>query len=335
MAPRRKRQRLLEGPESATSAQGPSTAASEQMATSELTGSEPVAARAAAANSRSTNESSSTLRDGSGQLPLQELRETIKEMVSEAVENAVQGTWLRQERGQEPLMMGEMSREGEETAVFEGTSTNWPVSQSLRQKILSHKYVDMKAMLGAHELPGGMEAERQYLVAEDGKISYKTRRTGVVSVTLWAKAFVRYARVYCSGYPEEAVNMLGYMSTVLSLTDRGLGTAWKDYDESFRQAKELDPAAYPWAKSSSNIWMESVARGLGSTPAGGRQNALPRTSGPVGFRHCFGYNSPQGCQRPSCAYIHHCSRCKGGHPATSCVAAAAGAGRPQQGPLRR
>ena len=252
MAPRRKKQRLREGPETTTSAQGPSTAASEQMATSELTGSEPVATRAAAGNSRNTSDSSSTPRDGEGQLPLQELRETIKEMVSEAVENAVQGTWFRQERGQEPLMMGEMSREGEETAVFDGTSTNWPVSQSLRQKILSHKYVDMKVMLGAHGLPGGIEEERQYLVAEDGKISYKTRRTGVVSVT-WAKAFVRYARVYCSEYPEEAVNMLGYMSTVLSLTGRGLGTAWKDYDESFRKVKELKPAAYPWAKSSSNI----------------------------------------------------------------------------------
>ena len=64
---------------------------------------------------------------------------------------------------------------------------------------------------------------------------------------------------------------LSYMSTVMDLTRIGLGTAWKDYDESFRKAREVSPAAYPWDRPPQMLWMGAVASGVATSQAPDRR----------------------------------------------------------------
>ena len=256
----------------------------------------------------------------------QQLRDVVKEVVAEALTSLIPGTLARDQPPAEEYQR--------ECGVEAGATNQFPVSSLLRQKILSHKYVEMRAMLGSHELPGGGEEENHLVVTEDGRVTARTRQGAVSSVNLWTRAFIRYGMVYSSGYPEEAASLLGYMNTVLSLSGKGLAMAWRDYDESFRKARELDPASHPWDKSSAPIWMESVARGLGSVPSTSRRifPPAPPVRQPT-FRLCYDFNHAQGCQRPSCIYVHRCSRCSGGHPITRCTGnAAATRGRALPGP---
>ena len=44
---------------------------------------------------------------------------------------------------------------------------HWAVAPSLRQKFLAHRNVNIKALLGSHELLG--EGEEKLMVAEDGR----------------------------------------------------------------------------------------------------------------------------------------------------------------------
>ena len=260
----------------------------------------------------------------------EQLRGPIQDMVSQAVTQAMQGT--SHEQGRVPDFSSAGDIEEAMPVTRSGTGDCWPVPSSLRQKILGHKFVDMKALLGAHEIPGGAEEERPLVLSADGQISYLTRRGGALSIQLWARAFTRFANVYCSVYPEEAVGLLRYLSTVLNLSGSGLGGAWREYDESFRRAREVDPAAHPWDTVATPLWMESMARGLGSTPVnGGRPAATATTYRAGGFRQCFAYNSGRGCQRPGCGFIHRCSSCRGMHPVAKCPGDGAGRGRLQAG----
>ena len=78
------------------------------------------------------------------------------------------------------------------------------ISASVKQKKVSHKYVDLKTLLLPSERPSGRD-ERQYLVAEGGRIALgPTPRTDDLSVSCWVKAFLRYSNIYTADYPEEA-----------------------------------------------------------------------------------------------------------------------------------
>ena len=213
------------------------------------------------------------------------------------------------------------------------------VSASIRQKIVSHKYVDLKMLLLPNERPSGND-ERQYLVAEGGRIALgPTPRTDDLSVNGWVKGFLRYANIYIADYPEEARSILGYMSTVMDLTRKGLGTAWRDYDESFRKAREMSPEEYPWDRPPQMLWMGAVASGVaafrGEDRSGGdgraqlkRKLALPA---PNPSRKCFAFNSHSGCTWQACRYKHACSICDGHHSAEACRGGPAGRGRPGNG----
>ena len=61
-------------------------------------------------------------------------------------------------------------------------------------QIIAHKYIDLKFMLSSNEL-GVSVLDRQFLVAEDGKIAYHTPQKGVLPIASWVKAFLRYAAV--------------------------------------------------------------------------------------------------------------------------------------------
>lgn len=277
---------------------------------------------------------------------------TIAAMVQEAVQGAVhqavheaverlydpgeRGTSQERDQGM-PLVNQERARgevrgpgqgfttaHGVEAAGPASTAAN--VSMALRQKIISHKYVDLKALLLPSERPMGTE-DRQYLVAEDGKIMLGAApQREELSVNGWTKAFLRYANIYTQEYPLEAVDMLKYMGMVMDLTSRGLGKAWKEYDESFRKAREMAPQAYPWDHPPHMIWMGAVAAGLSNFQGERRYDGLYRAQNRQGqvfqrspaLGYCRDYNSPAGCGWARCRFRHSCNKCGGAHGANSC-----------------
>ena len=210
-------------------------------------------------------------------------------------------------------------------AALTPTTALGHISMPMRQRILGHKYVDLKSLLLPSERPEGGD-ERQYLVAEGGRIALGAApHKEELSVNGWTKAFLRYASIYTEGYPDEAKALIQYMSTVMDLTRIGLGMAWKDYDESFRKAREVSPGAYPWDKPPQMLWMGAVASGVATFQAPDRRGdcsgqARRRPAPPAAplIRPCFDYNSRWGCRWPGCRFKHTCSICGGYHSATTC-----------------
>lgn len=211
-----------------------------------------------------------------------------------------------------------------------------PVTASIRQRILSNKYIDLKTLLLPSERPSGGD-ERQYLVAEGGRIALgSAAQKEELSVMGWTKAFLRYANVYTEGFPDSAGDLLKYMSTVLDLTAKGLGDAWREYDESFRKAREVSPNDYLWDRPPHMLWMGAVATGIaafqGETRGGGpegfsfqpRRSFFPSSSanraGTRGAMRCLAFNSRRGCFWRDCRFRHACSRCEGAHSLRQCPA---------------
>ena len=279
-------------------------------------------------------------------------------MVNEAVKEAMEKMTeqVRQGRCQEQVMEAAYDNQrgglGEE---FELVQDNPPeqqrsalvptgnVSASVRQKIISHKYVDLKSLLLPSERPPGGE-DKQYLVAEGGKITLGSGpQKDDLSVNGWTKAFLRFANIYIQEYPSEAGDILKYMSTVMDLTSKGLGKAWKEYDESFRKAREVSPEAYPWDHPPQMIWMGAVAAGLstfqGERRIGGADAAQtgPRQAVPRGIvpEGCRDYNSRAGCAWPNCRFRHSCNRCGGGHGAYACFGMQRGGGATALRPIQQ
>ena len=202
------------------------------------------------------------------------------------------------------------------------------ISSSMRQKIIGHRYVDLRTLLLSSESPSGEDP--QFLVAQNGKISFCPATKRELSESQWAKAFLRYASVYVEEYPGEAAALITYMSTVMNLCSQGLGRAWKEYDESFRRARENSPAAYPWDRPPQMIWVGAVATGIASLRSGIQTPRPPRALMaqpplvplPRRFPTCREFNTSHGCSWANCKYRHACEGCGGPHGKTGCPNAA-------------
>ena len=211
--------------------------------------------------------------------------------------------------------------------VIEGdpqASTGGHISASMRQRIIGHRYIDLRTLLLSSEYPSG--DDQQFLVAQNGRITFCPASRRELSESQWAKAFLRYASVYVEEYPGEAAAIITYMSTVMNLCSQGLGKAWKEYDESFRRARENSPAAYPWDRPPQMIWMGAVATGLASLRSGLPTPRVSRLLPPQQpsalisrrFPKCRDFNSYSGCTWPNCRYRHACERCEGPHGKPQC-----------------
>ena len=130
------------------------------------------------------------------------IEEALKETVARMTEarggrSVVQGlepSYLEREAGiGEGLILGRQTSAHQlhEVGVSAGVGN---VTSSMRQKIISHKYVDLKALLLSNE-KSTVGDKRQYLVAEGGRISLgPDPHKDDLSVNGWTKAFFALRR---------------------------------------------------------------------------------------------------------------------------------------------
>ena len=142
-------------------------------------------------------------------------------------------------------------------ASGDDTST---VSTALRQRIHDGKYVELGLLLdAADKISEGNAASFQLVNGALRPISRPPRP--ILTFGAWCIAFSRFAGVYVEAHPGAAGGLLAHLRQVGQLTGSGLGLAWKEYDESFRRARETAPPS-PSVGGPGHI--------LGSMAAGGR-----------------------------------------------------------------
>ena len=153
---------------------------------------------------------------------------------------------------------------------------------------MSHKYVELGTLLDTAD-PAPPESDRVFHLV-DGRLRQARATRSVTSFSAWATAFLRFAGVYLSAHPSDALGLLAHMQQVSSLHAPGLGFAWREFDEQFRRAREMQPELHHWGATaaSSPLWLNAIARGIAGQRAGSSPARLP---------------APSRSFRPLCFYI--------------------------------
>ena len=198
-----------------------------------------------------------------------------------------------------------------------GNTHQVAISAAVRHSIVSHKYIELGSLLDTAD-PAQAESDRVFHLV-DGRLRQARASRAITSFAAWTTAFLRFAGVYLGTHPSEALGLLTHMQQVSSLNAPGLGFAWREFDEQFRRARELQPELHHWGATaaSSPLWLNAVARGIAGQRAGpstARPSAPHSSFRPV----CFAFNRTTGCSRPQCRYMHACRGCRGNHSQSNC-----------------
>ena len=199
------------------------------------------------------------------------------------------------------------------------------VPSAIAALIVGHGYVDLSLL---DESSAGEGAGHTFSLVDGQLKPTAVPRRRLQHVGAWCTAFLRYAAVYLAAHPADAAGLIGHMQQVASLQSPGMGFAWRDFDEAFRRARALQPAAHHWGATaaSSPLWLNAVARGMSGARAGpsgpsrGAGSAMAGRSGNAAppFHVCLAYNSAGGCSRVPCRYNHTCRACRGSHALPAC-----------------
>ena len=179
----------------------------------------------------------------------------------------------------------------EEAPVSRGESGSMlddHLTTPVRNKIQDGEYVELSSLLlGYGGLADGISADER---KKDAK---------VLTHAQWLIAFNVYSSCYIERHPDQARGLLKYADNILRLHD--LKSDWLGYDRRFRAQRAMLPAAYPWEKLCSDLFLTSMAT---KGPAKTRATGEKRFSGV-----CFAFNDDACGRGPACTFQHKCKQC--------------------------
>ena len=207
------------------------------------------------------------------------------------------------------------------------------VHPAVASQIIGHQYINLGTLLDdpsrpSPSPPGGAGPAH----STEGRPQQATQHRLLPHFGAWSTAFLRYAAVYATAHPADTAGLLEHMTQVASLQTPGLGFAWREFDEGFRRARAINPAAHPWGSTTANsaLWLTAIARGIASAQGGvtrsGASGGTALRSRVSGFQStfrpataCIAYNRPTGCRRYPCPFRHECRICRGPHSMAACT----------------
>ena len=192
------------------------------------------------------------------------------------------------------------------------------VGVGIRQRIADDKYIALNVLLEA----GDRDDVTPAFQLINGLLQPMSRSPRVIGTFgAWCTAFLKFASIYLEAHPDAAAGLMSHMRQVCHLTAPGLGLAWREFDETFRKSREVAPDKHPWGEtaSSSPMWLQAVAKGIGGNNQQQVPQSKPGGTGEATFRTCIAYNSARGCIMRGCRYQHACRVCRGFHPVYRCT----------------
>ena len=176
------------------------------------------------------------------------------------------------------------------------------VPKTLRQQICKGEYINLALLL-----KGGMELKDfcsggSLKLNTDGGIEMKAKvcKDKIGSVEKWTDAFLIFASVYLTVYPDKAPELLHYMFIIHEAAIRQKGFCWRDYDEQFRIRQSNNLSS--WAVINNDLWLRCMQ--VKDTGVG-----MEDSSGQFKSYTCHDFNKGV-CRWPSpCRYPHTCSTC--------------------------
>ena len=190
------------------------------------------------------------------------------------------------------------------------------VPKLIKEKILNLQYINLALLLkGSTELSDICSGSTLH-INEKGGIEARPRTTKqtVKSIEEWTDAFIIYASIICTRYPEKGIELFKYMSVIRDASKHFSNTAWKTYDEQFRLRQANLQTRLPWGNLNNELWLRIMSAANSPSLTSQTPTIRPITSPFT----CNDFNFSL-CTRSVCKFKHACAACNStAHPKTKC-----------------
>ena len=190
------------------------------------------------------------------------------------------------------------------------------VPQKVRDKIWAREYVDFAALL----LEDEQEMELR-ICSKSDKPAFKmvpSHKKDITSISLWHKAFRRYAAIYRRKFSAEQEGILIYTDIISELAEDD--EDWVTYDKRFRKNHASGRESYGninvpmYIRAAKTTFRRRAHQGPNADRDGRKKDRQTRAKHPSGY--CFTFHDGNRCR--GCDFKHECYRCEGSHPASKC-----------------
>ncbi|OCT86254.1 hypothetical protein XELAEV_18019946mg [Xenopus laevis] len=179
------------------------------------------------------------------------------------------------------------------------TATAAHLPRKLRKTIEAGKFVDIYGIT------------REAIQAKEDGVKNDKEGKRNKSIFDWLKGFLVFASIYLEKKPEQCLNVIKYMDTIVDTYLFYKGTSWSDYDRAFRK-KIVNSNALSFGQKDIGLWRRWVLKEQGSFNGG---------SGTLAYKPrnvCFAYNEKRCNRGYACKFRHVCSACGLSHVVTEC-----------------
>ncbi|XP_041435768.1 uncharacterized protein LOC121399351 isoform X2 [Xenopus laevis] len=180
------------------------------------------------------------------------------------------------------------------------TETADHLLRKTRKNIEAGKFVDI------------YELTREAVQAKEDGV--KTEEKGKKGKTIfdWLKGFLVFASVYLEKKPEQCLNIIKYIDTIVDTYLFYKGSSWSDYDRAFRK-KILSSKVLSFGQKDIDLWTRLVSKDNGSAGNGNKGSYAfkPRNI-------CFAYNEKRCTRGYACRFKHSCLACGSSHAVSEC-----------------
>ncbi|XP_041422134.1 uncharacterized protein LOC121394660 isoform X1 [Xenopus laevis] len=180
------------------------------------------------------------------------------------------------------------------------TETAAHLPKKARKSIEEGKFVDIYSLT--------REAVQE---KEEGVKQEEKGRRGK-SIFDWLKGFLVFSSVYLVKKPEQSLNIIKYIDTIIDTYLFYKGTSWYDYDQAFRK-KIVNSKMLSFGQKDIDLWTRLVSKESSTSHNvnKGSYTVKPRNV-------CFAYNERRCNRGYACKFRHACSACGSSHIVSEC-----------------
>lgn len=137
------------------------------------------------------------------------------------------------------------------------------LTPAIKGKIWTDEYVHFGQLLNPNQ---GSEYSVS-VVNNAMQLNPVAKTRGIHDIDQWSEAFTIFSSVYLEKYPHQARPLLKYGYTIREMAKKYPLFAWRQYDESFRQARVSH--LWPWDSISYELYIKAISQAVTDSAARG------------------------------------------------------------------
>ncbi|XP_053575681.1 uncharacterized protein LOC128664914 [Bombina bombina] len=193
------------------------------------------------------------------------------------------------------------------------------LTSEVKEKIYKREFIEFFSLLPLEQSFEIPEDSKKDVAKKEEEERKKRYRKLPKTFSNWSQAFLIYANVFASKFPDQGAALFCYLDEVSSAQRTYGGMAWWSYDEQFRQRLSVKPEMR-WDDRDMGLWLkimtplrssQSFRSGAGGASIGGSPATVRKGC-------CFAYNEKFCKWGAACKFKHECSGCGGAHSYAKC-----------------